>query len=178
MLGSRGTLTPKEVPKGAPLWGSSVQPGVWWERNGRETLGIRADASLTGTPAGPQETDQHSPSHCSKAPRIHFCSCLVLFLDLDENRIYLFNTDGSKYLFLCLESTPRQNLACQYLGARLGPQGSRGKRTQNETLRSVLERMEGGPVREPLTRPSPSPWDCLPKEPRSTVEEGRGGGGS
>ncbi|XP_011904101.1 PREDICTED: beta-lactoglobulin-1-like isoform X1 [Cercocebus atys] len=34
---------------------------------------------------------------------------------LDENRIYLFNTDGSKYLFLCLESTPRQNLACQYL---------------------------------------------------------------
>uniref|UniRef100_A0A2K5XQR3 Lipocalin/cytosolic fatty-acid binding domain-containing protein n=1 Tax=Mandrillus leucophaeus TaxID=9568 RepID=A0A2K5XQR3_MANLE len=38
---------------------------------------------------------------------------------LDENRIYLFNTDGSKYLFLCLESTPRQNLACQYLARTL-----------------------------------------------------------
>ncbi|EHH23685.1 hypothetical protein EGK_07210 [Macaca mulatta] len=39
--------------------------------------------------------------------------------NLDENRIYLFNTDGSKYLFLCLESTPRQNLACQYLARTL-----------------------------------------------------------
>ncbi|XP_023083428.1 glycodelin [Piliocolobus tephrosceles] len=38
---------------------------------------------------------------------------------LDENRIYLLNTDGSKYLFLCLESTPKQNLACQYLARTL-----------------------------------------------------------
>ncbi|XP_055125878.1 beta-lactoglobulin-1-like [Symphalangus syndactylus] len=38
---------------------------------------------------------------------------------LDENRIFLFNTDCSECLFLCLESTPRQNLACQYLARTL-----------------------------------------------------------
>ncbi|XP_054358505.2 beta-lactoglobulin-2-like [Pongo pygmaeus] len=38
---------------------------------------------------------------------------------LDENRIFLFDTECSTYLFLCLESTPRQNLACQYLARTL-----------------------------------------------------------
>ncbi|XP_035148279.1 beta-lactoglobulin-1-like [Callithrix jacchus] len=38
---------------------------------------------------------------------------------LDENRIFLFNTDYSKYLFVCLESTSQQNLACQYLARTL-----------------------------------------------------------
>uniref|UniRef100_A0A2K5EDP2 Lipocalin/cytosolic fatty-acid binding domain-containing protein n=1 Tax=Aotus nancymaae TaxID=37293 RepID=A0A2K5EDP2_AOTNA len=34
---------------------------------------------------------------------------------LDENKIFLVNTDYSKYLFVCLEGTSQQNLACQYL---------------------------------------------------------------
>ncbi|XP_003941475.2 beta-lactoglobulin-1 [Saimiri boliviensis] len=34
---------------------------------------------------------------------------------VDENKLFLFNTDYSKYLFVCLESTSPQNLACQYL---------------------------------------------------------------